>query len=140
MTMKGFSRKHIIILMNNDNIIKFMRNSLTHVANINRALRNPKSWLTSFAQILQVLQWLLIKFSFNQISKSLNTISRIPTISMPFKWKSLVSHNQNYTLKSQASHSFHMAILKTNLPLTMLKQSLNKIKFSTTSLQPPSYK
>ena len=43
MTTKGPSRKHIIIPMSNDNIVKFMRNSLTHVANINRALRNPKS-------------------------------------------------------------------------------------------------
>lgn len=43
MTMKGPSRKHIIIPMSNNNIIKFMRNSLTHVTNINRALRNLKS-------------------------------------------------------------------------------------------------
>jgi len=43
MTTKELSRKYVIILMSNDNIIKFMRNSLTHVANINRALRNLKS-------------------------------------------------------------------------------------------------
>jgi len=43
MTMKGLSRKHIIILMSNDNNMKFMKNSSMHVANINRALRNVKS-------------------------------------------------------------------------------------------------
>jgi len=35
MTTKGPSRKQIIILISNDNIIKFMKNSLLHVANIN---------------------------------------------------------------------------------------------------------
>jgi len=35
MTTKGSSRKQIIIPMSNDNIIKFMKKSLLHVANIN---------------------------------------------------------------------------------------------------------
>ena len=43
MTMKDPSRKHVIIPMSNDNNAKFMRNLSTHVANINRALRNAKS-------------------------------------------------------------------------------------------------
>jgi len=43
MTTKGPSRKQIIIPMSNDNIIKFMKNSLLHVANINRSLKNAKS-------------------------------------------------------------------------------------------------
>ena len=43
MTMKGLSRKHVIIPISNDNITKFMKNSLVYVANINRALRNVKS-------------------------------------------------------------------------------------------------
>jgi len=43
MTMKGPSRKHIIIPMSNDNNMKFMKNSFMHVANINRTLRNAKS-------------------------------------------------------------------------------------------------
>ena len=43
MTTKGLSRKQIIILMSNDNIIKFMKNSLLHIANINRSLKNAKS-------------------------------------------------------------------------------------------------
>ena len=43
MTTKGLLRKHIIIPMSNDNNAKFMKNSLVHVANINRALRNIKS-------------------------------------------------------------------------------------------------
>jgi len=43
MTMKELLRKHVIISMSNDNIIKFMKNSSVHVTNINRALRNVKS-------------------------------------------------------------------------------------------------
>ena len=35
MTTKGSSRKQIIILMSNDNILKFMKESLFHIANIN---------------------------------------------------------------------------------------------------------
>ena len=42
MTMKGLSRKHVIIPISNDNNTKLMRNSCTHVANINKALRNAK--------------------------------------------------------------------------------------------------
>jgi len=42
-TMKGPSRKHVIISMGSDNNASFMKNSSTHVTNINRALRNVKS-------------------------------------------------------------------------------------------------
>ena len=42
MTMKGLSRKQIIILMNNDNNNTFMKNFAAHVANINRLLKNAK--------------------------------------------------------------------------------------------------
>ena len=42
-TIKGLSRKQIIILMNSDNTVKFMKDSSLHVANINRSLRNAKS-------------------------------------------------------------------------------------------------
>jgi len=41
-TMKGLSRKQVIILMSNDNNTKFMKNSATHITNINRILRNAK--------------------------------------------------------------------------------------------------
>jgi len=43
MTTKGPSRKQIIIPISNDNIVSFMKNSSTHVANINRSLRNAKT-------------------------------------------------------------------------------------------------
>ena len=43
MTTKDPSRKQIIILISNDNIIKFMKNSLLHIANINWSLKNTKS-------------------------------------------------------------------------------------------------
>jgi len=42
MTTKGPSRKQIIILMSNDNILKFMKESLFHIVNINQALKNAK--------------------------------------------------------------------------------------------------
>jgi len=41
--MKGPSRKQIIVLMSNDNNNTFMKNSVAHVASINRLLRNAKS-------------------------------------------------------------------------------------------------
>ena len=43
MTTKGLSRKYVIIPISNDNNAKLMRNLSTHIANINRALRNVKS-------------------------------------------------------------------------------------------------
>ena len=43
MTTKGPSRKQIIIPMSNDNVVSFMKNSSSHVANINRSLRNAKT-------------------------------------------------------------------------------------------------
>ena len=43
MTMKGLSRKQIIISINNNNNNAFIKNSTTHVASINRLLRNAKS-------------------------------------------------------------------------------------------------
>ena len=42
-TTKGPSHKQIIIPISNDNIVKFMKNSATHVINFNRNLRNMKS-------------------------------------------------------------------------------------------------
>jgi len=43
MTTKSLSRKQVIIPMDNNNIIKFMKNSLIHVTNLNRNLQNVKS-------------------------------------------------------------------------------------------------
>ena len=43
MTTKGPSRKQVIIPMGNDNIIKFMKNSLIYITNLNRNLWNAKS-------------------------------------------------------------------------------------------------
>jgi len=42
-TMKGPSRKQIIILMSKENVDSFIKNSLLHVTNINRQLHNAKS-------------------------------------------------------------------------------------------------
>ena len=43
MTTKGPSRKHIIILMSNNNISSFMKNSSLNIANINRELQKAKT-------------------------------------------------------------------------------------------------
>ena len=43
MTTKGPSRKQVIVPMSNDNTISFTKNSVLHVAHINRLLRNAKS-------------------------------------------------------------------------------------------------
>jgi len=43
MTTKGPSRKQVIVLMSSENNNIFMKNLATHVANINRLLRNAKS-------------------------------------------------------------------------------------------------
>jgi len=43
MTTKGPSRKQVIIPMSNNNNNSFIKNSATHVTNINRLLRNAKS-------------------------------------------------------------------------------------------------
>jgi len=43
MTTKDLSRKQVIVLMNSDNIKKFMSKSSNHVSNLNRVLKNIKS-------------------------------------------------------------------------------------------------
>ena len=46
MTMKSPSRKQVIILINNNNKIKFMEESYNHITNINRALKSIKLEIT----------------------------------------------------------------------------------------------
>ena len=43
MTTKGPSRKQIIIPMSKENVDSFIKNSLLHISNINKQLRNAKS-------------------------------------------------------------------------------------------------
>ena len=43
MTTKRPSCKQVVVLMNSDNIVKFMSNSNNHITNINRLLKNIKS-------------------------------------------------------------------------------------------------
>ena len=43
MITKGPSRKQIIVLMNNDNRVKFVAKSSAHISNINKVLKNLKS-------------------------------------------------------------------------------------------------
>ena len=44
--MKSPFRKQVVVLINNDNKIKFMEDSYNHVTNINRALKSIKSEVT----------------------------------------------------------------------------------------------
>jgi len=46
MTTKGPSRKQIIVPMSGDNSNSFMKNSSTHISNLNRLLRNTKMEIT----------------------------------------------------------------------------------------------
>ena len=43
MTTKDYSRKQVIVPMNNDNKTKFIKDSSNHITNINRVLKNIKS-------------------------------------------------------------------------------------------------
>ena len=43
MTTKDLSKKHIIVPMSNENKMKFMKDSSTHITNINRVLKDIKS-------------------------------------------------------------------------------------------------
>ena len=43
MTTKDLSRKHVIVPMSNENKMKFIEDSSTHVTNINRVLKGIKS-------------------------------------------------------------------------------------------------
>jgi len=43
MTTKGSSKRQIIVSMSNDNILKFMTSSSSHITNLNRAFKNIKS-------------------------------------------------------------------------------------------------
>ena len=43
MTTKSLSRKQVIIPISNNNKIKFIEDSYTHILNLNRALKNIKS-------------------------------------------------------------------------------------------------
>ena len=52
MTTKGLLRKHVIIPISSENIMKFIKNSSLHITNINRSLRNTKSEvLVDFIQL-----------------------------------------------------------------------------------------
>ena len=50
MTTKSLSEKQVIILINSDNIKKFIEESSSHIFNLNRALKisSQKSWSTLF--------------------------------------------------------------------------------------------
>jgi len=43
MTMKGLSRKQIIVPMSRDNSVTFLKNLSAHVSNLNRLFRNTKT-------------------------------------------------------------------------------------------------
>jgi len=48
MTMKGLSRKQVIVPMNNENKVKFIKEFNAHITNLNSTL-NQKSWQILYA-------------------------------------------------------------------------------------------
>ena len=74
MTMKGLSRKQVIVSINNKNKLKFIELFSTHITNLNRVLKtsNLKSWLTLYIWTKQVLSLSPIKSHL-----SLQTIEKI---------------------------------------------------------------
>ena len=88
MTTKGLFRKQIIILMSNDNINKFMKNSLLYVANINWSLKNTKSKvLVNFiyldmASITVVTNKVIVQSNLYIIENYIKKVDNIDTINV----------------------------------------------------------
>ena len=88
MTTKGPSRKQIIILMSNNNIHKFMRNSSLYVSNINQALKNAKSEvLVDFihldtANVIVITNKVVVQSNLYIIENYIKKVDNIDTINV----------------------------------------------------------
>jgi len=103
MTTKGPSRKQVIIPMNGDNIAKFMKESLSHVANINIGhWRMPKlrSWSISSDQTKPTLQLSQTRLCPCPILSSLRNMLRMLTVLMPLVFRFHISHSPSPIWKS----------------------------------------
>ena len=87
-TTKDSSRKHIIIPMSNDNILKFIKESLLHVANINWALKNAKSEIlvdiirSDMASIIVVTNKVVIQSDLYIIENYITKVDNINIINV----------------------------------------------------------
>ena len=88
MTTKGSFRKQIIILISNDNIYKFMKNSSLHIANINWALKNAKSEvLVDFihldtANVIVITNKVVVQSNLYIIENYIKKVDNIDTINV----------------------------------------------------------
>ena len=88
MTTKGPSRKQIIILISNDNILKFMKESLFHVANTNWALKNAKSEIlidfihSDMASIIVITNKVMIQSDLYIIENYIKKVNNIDIINV----------------------------------------------------------
>ena len=87
MTMKGLSRKQVIVPMNTENITMFMKELSAHITNINRALKNIK--LEIMADFVQSDNKSII-ITTNKVKGSLN----LQTIKMYIKNINSIESNQ----------------------------------------------
>ena len=89
MTTKGSSRKHIIILISNDNILKFMKESSFHITNINQALKNTKLEIlvdficSDIASITVVINKVTIQSDLYIIENYIKKVDNINTPRLP---------------------------------------------------------
>jgi len=92
MTTKGPPRKQVIILMSNDNINKFMKDSSLHVANINQSLRNTKSEVlvdficSDISSVTIVTNKVTVQSNLYIIENYIKKVKNINTINMDIPW------------------------------------------------------
>ena len=92
MTTKGPFRKQVIISMVKNNIDRFMKNSLIHVANLNRNLRNAKSEvLVDFIHsdplgIIVVTNKVLLNSNLLTIEKYVKNLENIDSTQVKTPW------------------------------------------------------
>ena len=88
MTTKGPLRKQVIILMSNDNINKFMKESSLHVTNINQSLRNAKSELLAnfiyldISSVIVVTNKVMVQSDLYIIKNYIKKVKDIDTVNV----------------------------------------------------------
>ena len=92
MTTKGPSRKQIIIPMSNDNIIKFIKNSSLHIANINWSLKKAKSKVlvnfiySDMACVIVITNKVTAQSDLYIIKNYIKKVDNIDTINVEALW------------------------------------------------------
>ena len=92
MTTKDSLRKQVIILMSNDNINKFMKDSSLHIANINQFLRNAKFEVlvdfihSNISSITIVTNKVVVQSDLYIIKNYVKKVKDIDTVNMNILW------------------------------------------------------